>query len=290
MDWQSAALPSCASRPWDNYKLRLGERLEAAVREVERCQAQHDKAMQEMKRKSDHLEAIRSRGALAVFAELDVTEQQEWAEMSIHELSAYVKWRQIPGNDDDAAFEALHCQEKRALVAEDPRAEVALSAWSALVTDGPPPLGEVESEYDSDNAMDAKWEEESEESWVPSESDDDQPAPCRKRLRVKTPPVAAPESDKESQVQPAPCRKRLRLKTSPVAAPGRAPVKTAPVASVADGHAGKGKKGKSRKTSTHVAKWAWGIWGKQLQECELCGKSVTKSNMQRHQRLFCRGS
>ena len=96
-------------------------------------------------------EAVKECGARAAFASLPEEVQRTYVEVSLKELSAYVCWKQHWGFIDEAAWHALHCDDKAWWVPEDHRAVLMADAiWEPLLVDGPPAC-DVASTLPADN-------------------------------------------------------------------------------------------------------------------------------------------
>lgn len=79
-DWQSLAVPRTIRRPWQVFHDDIQER-------NFNSQWRPAQALREK------LNSVQTMGAMATFAALDLQEQHRYTEVSIKELSAYIKWR-----------------------------------------------------------------------------------------------------------------------------------------------------------------------------------------------------
>ena len=118
INWMSPMIPTTIRRPWHVFNEHLEDELACAL------------AL---------WEAVKVRGARAAFASLPEEVQRTYAEVSLMELSAYVCWRNHWGFIDEAAWHALHRDDKAYWVPDDYRTVLMDDAiWEPLLVDGPP--------------------------------------------------------------------------------------------------------------------------------------------------------
>ena len=118
INWMSPMIPPTIRRPWRVFNEDVEDKLWLA---------------------RAALEAVKERGAQAAFASLPEEVQRTYAEVSLMELSAYVCWRNHWGFIDEAAWHALHCDDKARWIPEDHRTVLMADAiWAPLLVDGPP--------------------------------------------------------------------------------------------------------------------------------------------------------
>ena len=117
-NWTSSMIPPTIRRPWRVFNEDVEDKL-ALARAA--------------------LEAVKERGAQAAFASLPEEVQRTYAEVALRELSAYVCWGNHWGFIDEAAWHALHRDDKADWVPDDHRAVLMADAiWEPLLVDGPP--------------------------------------------------------------------------------------------------------------------------------------------------------
>ena len=118
INWMSPMIPPTIRRPWRVFNEDVEDKL-ALARAA--------------------LEAVKERGAQAAFASLPEEVQRAYAEVALRELSAYVCWGNHWGFIDEAAWHALHRDDKADWVPDDHRAVLMADAiWEPLLVDGPP--------------------------------------------------------------------------------------------------------------------------------------------------------
>ena len=131
INWMSPMIPTTIRRPWRVFNEDLEDELARALAAWE---------------------AVKERGARAAFASLPEEVQRTYAEVSLMELSAYVCWRNHWGFIDEAAWHALHCDDKVRWIPEDHRTVLMADAiWAPLLVDGPPAC-DVASTLPADDA------------------------------------------------------------------------------------------------------------------------------------------
>ena len=131
INWMSPMIPPTIRRPWQDFDDDLEDILAHVQAEWE---------------------AVKECGARAAFASLPEEVQRTYVEVSLKELSAYVCWKQHWGFIDEAAWHALHCEDKAWWVPEDHRAVLMADAiWEPLLVDGPPAC-DVASTLPADDA------------------------------------------------------------------------------------------------------------------------------------------
>ena len=136
MHWQHPELPASIRLPWKVFQENLED-----LRDDEESQSHPEADTMRNQLEAGQLEAISVRGALPVFLELDISEQEAYAEVSMMELSAYHHYRQ----KTEAAWNDFDCDEKAKWVPENHRAGLAHSRWAPLLAGGPPPCSPTEA-------------------------------------------------------------------------------------------------------------------------------------------------
>ena len=124
--WTSPMIPPTIRRPWRVFEEDLEDKLACYLAK---------------------LEAVQGHGAQATFATLPEDLQRDYAEVSLKELSAYVRWRRAncakrSGETPmqfEFAWHVLDRDDKARWVPEDHRAVLMADAiWAPLLVHGPP--------------------------------------------------------------------------------------------------------------------------------------------------------
>ena len=97
-----------------------------------------------------HCASVQALGTLAAFLALPESEQRSYAEVSLLELSAFVRWQRtfrMPTGQALSMMEIVATWDdlphKEDWLPEDPRALLeADGQWAPLLADGPPPCGD----------------------------------------------------------------------------------------------------------------------------------------------------
>lgn len=253
MNWQSGTIPEGVRRPWHVFD----EDRRANQMDPHRDDTTESECL-----------SVRNRGTFAVFVELPVRRQRYYAEQSIWELAAYCSWHQanvhLVDDDWEPDWQDLDLKEKSQWIPDNPRAVlVADGRWVGLLADGPPPcfaartriLGKRKAE-----AIDGRrTAEDCTASFLELVTADDTEAGSDWSLgdhEEGEEEESAEETDDSSD----------------------------------EGDASENTKGETKQKGRYECqrKFDWRKWGRKKTNCEMCGKTTSRSNLGRHKKFYCR--